>query len=120
MILGLPGSKRCSTAILQPKRGSHVTTDLIGFCDTNPILLAIFLPHATHSLQPLAKHYTTELNRQLQRSQGHRMTRRRRGLMNCRQLGRSKSSNSMLQPYKNPTIQLKRLSEKLYTLLEKF
>jgi hypothetical protein len=65
MILGLPGSNRCSTAILQPKRGSHVTTDFIGFCDTNRILLAIFPPHSTHRLQPLAKHYTTELSRQL-------------------------------------------------------
>ncbi|KNG52820.1 pogo transposable [Stemphylium lycopersici] len=59
--------------------GSHITKDFLNFCDANRILLAIFPPHSTHSLQPLdvvlfsplAKHYTTALNRQLQQSQGH-------------------------------------------------
>jgi hypothetical protein len=59
--------------------GSHITAEFIDFCDTNRILLAIFPPHSTHSLQPLdvvlfsplAKYYTTELNRQLQQLQGH-------------------------------------------------
>lgn len=65
--------------------GSHITADFIDFCDTNRILLAIFPPHSTHSLQPLdvvlfsplAKYYTTELNRQLQRSQGHPVSAKR-------------------------------------------
>jgi hypothetical protein len=33
--------------------GSHLTTEFIYFCDSNRILLAIFPPHSTHSLQPL-------------------------------------------------------------------
>jgi hypothetical protein len=33
--------------------GSHVTMDFISFCNANKILLMVFLPHATHSLQPL-------------------------------------------------------------------
>jgi hypothetical protein len=33
--------------------GSHVTMDFISFCDANKILLMVFPPHATHSLQPL-------------------------------------------------------------------
>jgi hypothetical protein len=58
--------------------GSHVTSDFIDFCDSNKILLAIFPPHATHSLQPLdvvvfaplAAEYSRELDRRSQRSQG--------------------------------------------------
>jgi hypothetical protein len=58
--------------------GSHVTADFIGYCDTNRILLAIFPPHSTHSLQPLdvvlfsplSTNYTKELYRSTQRSQG--------------------------------------------------
>ncbi|KAF7572881.1 hypothetical protein PtrM4_077860 [Pyrenophora tritici-repentis] len=33
--------------------GSHVTIDFINFCDKNKILLAVFPPHSTHTLQPL-------------------------------------------------------------------
>jgi hypothetical protein len=33
--------------------GSHVTMDFISFCDANKILLMVFSPHATHSMQPL-------------------------------------------------------------------
>ncbi|CAE7003081.1 DDE 1 domain containing protein [Pyrenophora teres f. teres] len=33
--------------------GSHVTSDFINFCDAHKILLAVFPPHSTHSLQPL-------------------------------------------------------------------
>jgi hypothetical protein len=58
--------------------GSHLTSDFIDFCDCNRILLAIFPPHATHSLQPLdvvlfaplSKYYSQELDRYLHRSQG--------------------------------------------------
>jgi hypothetical protein len=58
--------------------GSHLTSDFINFCNNNRILLAIFPPHATHSLQPLdvvlfaplSKYYSQELDRYLQRLQG--------------------------------------------------
>jgi hypothetical protein len=33
--------------------GSHVTMDFIEYCDKNRILLAVFPPHSTHSLQLL-------------------------------------------------------------------
>jgi hypothetical protein len=32
---------------------SHLTMDIIDYCDQNKVLLAIFPPHATHNLQPL-------------------------------------------------------------------
>jgi hypothetical protein len=33
--------------------GSHLTMDFIEYCDCNQILLAIYPPHSTHTLQPL-------------------------------------------------------------------
>lgn len=33
--------------------GSHLTMDFIDYCDQNRILLAIYPPHSTHTLQPL-------------------------------------------------------------------
>jgi hypothetical protein len=33
--------------------GSHLTMDFIEYCDRNRILLAIYPPHSTHTLQPL-------------------------------------------------------------------
>jgi hypothetical protein len=33
--------------------GSHLTMDFIKYCDQNRILLAIYPPHSTHTLQPL-------------------------------------------------------------------
>ena len=33
--------------------GSHVTMDFIKYCDDNRILLAVYPPHSTHTLQPL-------------------------------------------------------------------
>ncbi|RAR02191.1 pogo transposable [Stemphylium lycopersici] len=58
--------------------GSHITADFIDFCDSNRILIAIFPPHSTHSLQPLdvvlfsplSRYYTSELDRSTQRSRG--------------------------------------------------
>jgi hypothetical protein len=58
--------------------GSHVTMDFIKFCDANKILLAIFPPHATHTLQPLdvvlfgplSASYSKELTTYLHNSQG--------------------------------------------------
>jgi hypothetical protein len=51
--------------------GSHVTADFIDFCDANRILLALFLPYSTYSLQPLdvvlfsplSTNYAKKLNR---------------------------------------------------------
>ena len=50
--------------------GSHVTKDFINYCDSHKILLLIFPPHATHTLQPLdvvcfkslSQNYSTELD----------------------------------------------------------
>jgi hypothetical protein len=58
--------------------GSHVTNDFIDFCDDNKILLCIFPPPSTHSLQlldvvmfsPMATYYSQELSHLLHRSQG--------------------------------------------------
>ena len=33
--------------------GSHLTMEFIDYCDDNKILLAIYPPHSTHTLQPL-------------------------------------------------------------------
>jgi hypothetical protein len=36
--------------------GSHVTMDFIKYCDNNKILLCVFPPHSTQTLQPLGTH----------------------------------------------------------------
>jgi hypothetical protein len=64
--------------LLLDGHGSHPTMDFINYCDDNKILLAVFPPHATHTLQPLdvgmfkllSEDYSTELSKYLQRSQG--------------------------------------------------
>jgi hypothetical protein len=33
--------------------GSHLTMDFIEYCDQNRILLAVYPPYSTHTLQPL-------------------------------------------------------------------
>jgi hypothetical protein len=58
--------------------GSHVTMDFINYCDRNKILLAIFPPHSTHTLQPLdvvmfkplSTAYSKELTTHLHNGQG--------------------------------------------------
>jgi hypothetical protein len=58
--------------------GSHVTMDFISYCDQNKILLAIYPPHSTHTLQPLdvvmfaplAAAYKAELAAFMENSQG--------------------------------------------------
>jgi hypothetical protein len=58
--------------------GSHVTMDFIEFCHANMVLLMVFPPHATHSLQPLdvvmfkslSSFYSSELVDFLHNSQG--------------------------------------------------
>jgi hypothetical protein len=57
---------------------SHLTLDFINFCKSQKILLAVFPPHATHSLQPLdvvlfaplSRAYSLELQHLLHQSQG--------------------------------------------------
>jgi hypothetical protein len=58
--------------------GSHVTMDFIEYCNDNKILLAVFPPHSTHTLQPLdvalfkplSDAYSAQLTSHLQASQG--------------------------------------------------
>ncbi|KAH3991532.1 hypothetical protein HBI56_220310 [Parastagonospora nodorum] len=58
--------------------GSHVTMDFIEYCSHNRILLLVFPPHSTHTLQPLdvvmfrplSNAYSQELTHHVQRSQG--------------------------------------------------
>ncbi|KAI1665406.1 Pogo transposable element [Pyrenophora tritici-repentis] len=64
--------------LLLDGHGSHVTMDFINYCNDHKILLAVYPPHATHTLQPLdvvmfkplANAYSTELAEYLQDSQG--------------------------------------------------
>lgn len=64
--------------LLLDGHGSHVTMDFIEYCHDNKILLFVFPPHATHTLQPLdvvmfkplATAYSNELSGYLQDSQG--------------------------------------------------
>jgi hypothetical protein len=46
-------ARRSYRLLILDSHGSHLTTDFIDSCDGNRILLAIFPPHSTHSLQPL-------------------------------------------------------------------
>jgi len=46
-------ARRSYRLLILDGHGSHVTMDFIKYCDDNRILLAIFPPHATHTLQPL-------------------------------------------------------------------
>ena len=58
--------------------GSHVTIDFIKYCDQNRILLAVYPPYSTYTLQPLnvvmfkplATGYSNEVAGFMERSQG--------------------------------------------------
>jgi hypothetical protein len=58
--------------------GSHLTMDFIEYCNANKILLAVYPPHATHTLQPLdvslfkplSTAYSAEISDFMERSQG--------------------------------------------------
>jgi hypothetical protein len=58
--------------------GSHLTMEFISYCDRHRILLMVFPPHSTHTLQPLdvvlfhplAQAYSAELTAYLHRAQG--------------------------------------------------
>ena len=71
-------ARRSYRLLILDGHGSHVTMDFIEYCDQNKILLAIFPPHSTHTLQPLdvvmfkplSTAYSTELSSFLYKSQG--------------------------------------------------
>jgi hypothetical protein len=56
--------------------GSHLTMDFIEYCDQNKILLAVYPPHSTHTLQaldvsmfkPLSTAYSNEVSVFMERS----------------------------------------------------
>jgi hypothetical protein len=58
--------------------GSHLTFDFLEYCESKHILLCVFPPHSTHTLQPLdvvcfkplSGAYTHQLTRYLHRTQG--------------------------------------------------
>ncbi|XP_014550046.1 hypothetical protein COCVIDRAFT_51538, partial [Bipolaris victoriae FI3] len=71
-------AKRDYRLLLLDGHGSHVTPSFIDYCNSHRILIAIFSPHATHSLQPLdvvlysplSTAYSNELSEFLRRCQG--------------------------------------------------
>jgi hypothetical protein len=48
-----PKAGRSYRLLILDGHGSHLTMDFIEYCDRNRILLAIYPPHSTHTLQPL-------------------------------------------------------------------
>jgi hypothetical protein len=58
--------------------GSHLTIEFISYCNCHRILLMVFPPHSTHTLQPLdvvlfkplSQNYSNELTTYLHRAQG--------------------------------------------------
>ena len=71
-------ARRSWRLLILDGHGSHVTQDFIDYCDANRILLAVFPPHSTHTLQPLdvvmfkplSSAYSAELTNYLHASQG--------------------------------------------------
>jgi hypothetical protein len=64
--------------LILDSHGSHLTMDFIEYCDRNRILLAIYPPHSTHTLQPLdvvmfkplSSAYSAQIASFMERSQG--------------------------------------------------
>jgi hypothetical protein len=73
-----PKTTRGWRLLIVDGHGSHLSRDFIDYCDTKKILLAVFPPHSTHTLQPLdvvlfsplSYNYMHKLNRYLHRLQG--------------------------------------------------
>lgn len=71
-------ARRSYWLLILDGHGSHVNMKFINFCDDNKILLAIYPPHSTHSLQPLdvclfrplSQAYSNELAQFMYESQG--------------------------------------------------
>jgi hypothetical protein len=64
--------------LIMDGHGSHITMDFLSYCAEERILVLIYPPHSTHTLQPLdvvcfsplATNYTTALAKHLHSSQG--------------------------------------------------
>jgi hypothetical protein len=73
-----PKAGRGYRLLILDGHGSHITMDFIEYCDRNRILLAIYPPHSTHTLQPLdvvmfkplSSAYSAELAAFMERCQG--------------------------------------------------
>ena len=73
-----PKARRKWRLLIIDGHGSHVTKDFIDYCDSHKILLLIFPPHATHTLQPLdvvcfkplSTNYATALDNRTQKTHG--------------------------------------------------
>jgi hypothetical protein len=71
-------ARRSYRLLIVDGHGSHISMDFIDYCDRNRILLAIYPPHATHTLQPLdvsvfkplSTAYSNELTSFINNSQG--------------------------------------------------
>ena len=48
-----PKAKRAYRLLILDGHGSHISIKFIDYCDKNRILLAVYPPHSTHTLQPL-------------------------------------------------------------------
>jgi hypothetical protein len=46
-------ARRKYLLLIVDDHGSHLTMGFISFCDCNKIMLAVYPPHSTHTLQPL-------------------------------------------------------------------
>ncbi len=73
-----PKNRRDWRLLIVDGHGSHVAKGFIHYCDSHKILLVIFPPHATYTLQPLdvvcfkpmAQNYTNELDLRTQWTEG--------------------------------------------------
>ena len=73
-----PKARRKWRLLIVDGHGSHLTMDFINYCDENKILLAVFPPHSTHTLQPLdvvcfkplASNYSNALAKRLHNTLG--------------------------------------------------
>ena len=71
-------ARRKHRLLIVDGHGSHLTMDFISYCDQEKIMLAVYPPHSTHTLQPLdvvcfkplAQNYSNELTDHLHKSQG--------------------------------------------------
>jgi hypothetical protein len=72
------GNSRDWRLLIMDGHGSHVTIELLDWCHSNRIMVAIYPPHSTHRLQPLdvglfsplATRYGQQLDRKITDSQG--------------------------------------------------
>lgn len=71
-------ARRAYRLLILDGHGSYINMKFIDYCDSNRILLAIYPPHSTHTLQPLdvclfrplSQAYSTELSTFMDESQG--------------------------------------------------